>query len=293
MKMKHIIKKILKEERNISDIIKIVAKEYNCSTWEINNGYCEDFALNVLEKLGGYEDNLFELSGDMFFNQRDPEFPKENWGDVIETNFGVWSKNLLDYWGYPPNVNLNLVDDEINHVWLFYNGKHYDAEVPEGVDNWFEIPLIKRLFNRYKKNMVQENIKRILKEESLKQTLMDEIMRSGIRDTANMISVDVKELLDMVGITGTKEDRIFLIESIMKNEAKEEFNYCSYDIVPTPNSITLYVFIPKPLPEHEGVWSFDQWVVHNASMLLKVLIHKLGGGLIRGHYIYVYNTGDC
>ena len=291
--MKHIIKKILKEERNISDIIKIVAKEYNCSTWEINNGYCEDFALNVLEKLGGYEDNLFELSGDMFFNQRDPEFAKENWGDVIETNYGVWSKNLLDYWGYPPNVNLNLVDDEINHVWLFYNGKHYDAEVPEGVDNWFEIPLIKRLFNRYKKNMVQENIKRILKEESLKQTLMDEIMRSGIRDTANMISVDVKELLEMVGITGTKEDRIFLIESIMKNEAKEEFNYCSYDIVPTPNSITLYVFIPKPLPEHEGVWSFDQWVVHNASMLLKVLIHKLGGGLIRGHYIYVYNTGDC
>jgi hypothetical protein len=165
MNLQENIRRILKEERNISDIIKIVAKEYNCSTWEINNGYCEDFALNVLEKLGGYEDNLFELSGDMFFNQRDPEFAKENWGDVIETNYGVWSKNLLDYWGYPPNVNLNLVDDEINHVWLFYNGKHYDAEVPEGVDNWFEIPLIKRLFNRYKKNMVQENIRRILREE--------------------------------------------------------------------------------------------------------------------------------
>lgn len=140
---------------------------------------------------------------------------------------------------------------------------------------------------------LQENIKRILKEETLKQTLMDEIMRSGIRDTANMISVDVKELLEMVGITGTKEDRIFLIESIMKNEAKEEFNYCSYDIVPTPNSITLYVFIPKPLPEHEGVWSLDQWVVHKAEELISVLLHKLGGGLIRGHYIYVYNTGDC
>ena len=140
---------------------------------------------------------------------------------------------------------------------------------------------------------LQENIRRILKEESLKQTLMDEIMRSGIRDTANMISVDVKELLEMVGITGTKEDRIFLIESIMKNEAKEKFNYCSYDIVPTPNSITLYVFIPKPLPEHEGVWSFDQWVVHNAKVLISVLLHELGGGLIRGHYIYVYNTGDC
>ena len=176
MTLQESIRRILKEERNISDIIKIVAKEYNCSTWEINNGYCEDFALNVLEKLGGYEDNLFELSGDMFFNQRDPEFAKENWGDVIETNYGVWSKNLLDYWGYPPNVNLNLVDDEINHVWLFYNGKHYDAEVPEGVDNWFEIPLIKRLFNRYKKNMVQENIRKVLREETKIKPILNNML---------------------------------------------------------------------------------------------------------------------
>jgi hypothetical protein len=69
---------------------------------------------------------------------------------------------------------------------------------------------------------LQENIKRILREESLKQTLMDEIMRSGIRDTAKLMSVDIKELLDMVGITGTKEDMIFLIEAIMENEVKEQ-----------------------------------------------------------------------
>ena len=66
MNLQESIRRILKEERNISDIIKIAAKEYNCSTWEINNGYCEDFALNVLEKLGGYEDNLFVIIGDMF-----------------------------------------------------------------------------------------------------------------------------------------------------------------------------------------------------------------------------------
>jgi len=71
---------------------------------------------------------------------------------------------------------------------------------------------------------MKDTIRRILNEESLKQTLMDEIMRSGIKDTANIMSVDVKELLEMVGITGTKEDMIFLIKSIMKNEAKEEFD---------------------------------------------------------------------
>ena len=199
--LKESIRRILKEERNISDIIKIAAKEYNCSTWEINNGYCEDFALNVLEKLGGYEDNLFELSGDMFFDQRDPEFAKENWGDVIETNYGVWSKNLLDYWGYPPNVNLNLVDDEINHVWLFYNGKHYDAEVPEGVDNWFEIPLIKRLFNRYKKNMVQESIRRILKEETdpKKEGLLNIIQEDGLYNFTKDTGLSYNDIYHRIG----------------------------------------------------------------------------------------------
>ena len=140
---------------------------------------------------------------------------------------------------------------------------------------------------------LQENIKRILREVSLKQTLMDEIMRSGIRDTANLMSVDVKELLDMVGITGTKEDMIFLTEAIMENEVKEELNYCSYNIVPSLHSIKLYVFIPKPAPEDEGRWITDQWVCNQAEELISNLSYELGGGLIRGHYIYVFNTGKC
>jgi len=140
---------------------------------------------------------------------------------------------------------------------------------------------------------LQESIRRILKNESLKQTVLGQIMRTGIRDTAKLMSVDIKELLDMVGITGTKEDMIFLIKSIMKNEAKEKFDYCSYKIVPSLHHITLYVFIPKPLPEHEGVWSLDQSVRYRAEELISELLSKLGGGLIRGHYIYVYNTGDC
>ena len=149
-------------QENISKIIKQTAKEYNCSSWDINNGYCEDFAQNLIDKLGGYNDNLFELSGDMFFNQRDVEFAKENWGDIIETKYGVWSKKMLDYWGYPPNFDLDLADDEINHTWIYYNGKHYDAEVPNGVKNWYDIPLIERfLKRRNKKNQLQENISRI------------------------------------------------------------------------------------------------------------------------------------
>ena len=140
---------------------------------------------------------------------------------------------------------------------------------------------------------LQESIRRILNEESLRQTLMDEIMRSGIRDTANLMTVHVGELLHMMGMKGTQEDMIFLAEAIMENEVKELLNYCSYDIVLVPHSITLYVYIPKPLPEDEGVWSRDQRIRDSAHELISILLYKLGGGLIRGHNVHISNTGDC
>lgn len=137
---------------------------------------------------------------------------------------------------------------------------------------------------------LKENIRRILKEESLKQTLMHEIMKSGIRDTAKLMSVDVKELLEMVGMTGTKEDTAFLIKSIMENEFKEQVKYCSYNIVPGLYSNTLYVFLPKPLA---NVWTLDEMVRYRAEEIIGQLLYKLGGDLISGYNIYVYNTGDC
>ena len=140
---------------------------------------------------------------------------------------------------------------------------------------------------------LQESIKRILNEESLKQTLMDEIERSGIRDTANLMTVHVGELLHMVGIKGTQEEMIFLIKVIMENEVKELLKYCSFDIVPSLNSIKLYVFIPKPLPEHEGVWSRDQRVREEAKELISHLLWTSSGGLIKGCEVLVSNTGDC
>ena len=122
---------------------------------------------------------------------------------------------------------------------------------------------------------------------------MDEIERSGIRDTASIMSVDVEELLDMVGIRGTKDDMVFLAKSIMDNDVKQKLDYCSYNIVPTRYSINIDVFIPKPAPENENRYMFDQRIRNHAYELISELIYKLGGGLIRGHNINVSNTGNC
>ena len=142
---------------------------------------------------------------------------------------------------------------------------------------------------------LQEHIRRILREEisqRAKDKLIDMIKTIGINKTAKSVG-GLKRLFSILDIKGTKEDIIFLIKSIMENEAKKEFDYCSYRIVPSLNYITLYVFLPKPLPEHEGIWSVDQSVRYRAEELTSMLLSKLGGGLIRGHHIYVYNTGDC
>ena len=140
---------------------------------------------------------------------------------------------------------------------------------------------------------LQENIRKVLREESLKQTLMGEIERFGIKDTASLMSVRVEKLLKMAGIKGTKEDMLFLAKVIMENEVKEQFKYCSYDIVPTLHSFNLYVFIPKPLPEDEGRWSRDYGLRQEIKIMISQLLWVLGGGLIRGHNIHVSNTGDC
>ena len=139
---------------------------------------------------------------------------------------------------------------------------------------------------------LQQSIRRILKEETLKETVRGMVKTHGLRMAAKIIG-SLDEVYEILDLKGTKDDMIFLIKSIMEHEAKEEFDYCSYNIVPSTHYITLYVYIPKPLPEHEGRWAFDESVRYRVEELVSMLLSKLGGGLIRGHYIYVYNTGDC
>jgi hypothetical protein len=222
-------------------------------------------------------------------------------------NVDVYMEEYADYRGYPV---ITFID---NKNGIFLGKYHYgDKELQlserlfnelEGLFNddmeyvidWFnnEFDLDAEYVTYQTYTNIQENVRKELLQESLRQTLMDEIERSGIKDTANLMTVHVGELLHMVGIKGTKEDMLFLAKVIMENEVKEQFKYCSYQIVPTPHSFNLYVFIPKPLPEDEGRWSSDYGLREATKMMIMQLLYQLGGGLIKGHNIEVHNTGNC
>jgi hypothetical protein len=39
----------------------------------------------------------------------------------------------------------------VGHVWVKYRGRYYDAETPNGVADWREIPHIQRVYRAYGK----------------------------------------------------------------------------------------------------------------------------------------------
>jgi hypothetical protein len=104
------------------------------SAYEINNGLCEDFAQAVIGQFGGETDGL-----SMY------------WGDELSADGEgyEWDVELLSehYPASKPTHGLDWADirgDIPNHAWIILDGRHYDAECPEGVDNLFELPLVRR-----------------------------------------------------------------------------------------------------------------------------------------------------
>lgn len=68
--------------------------------WDINNGWCEEFAVRAAQKIGG---------------------------DDYETTYELW----ID----------DLEDDAPAHCVLVHNGRYYDAECLDGVNDWHDLPI--------------------------------------------------------------------------------------------------------------------------------------------------------
>lgn len=103
----------------------------------INSGYCADF-----------RDGLFSAMREM------PALAELDWRDLCYNDFDLDAERPAP----PPGLDWGLLSkrpqngagmpvgllDFCCHEWVQFDGWHFDAEVPEGVSNPFDVPCIRR-----------------------------------------------------------------------------------------------------------------------------------------------------
>lgn len=117
----------------------------------LNNGFCSPFANAVLKLAREAGVEAKKLSTPDF--QKELEDPKGAWNVPLDNGFEgyYWNAKALEKFGAPP-VDKALSEFHLDyHAWAFANGKHYDAEAPDGVDSPWQLPFFVdaiRLHNR-------------------------------------------------------------------------------------------------------------------------------------------------
>jgi hypothetical protein len=131
-------------EQELSNAIVSVRTRYiedgeSPSYYEINNGLCENFALDVIQVLQ-HPDNLYDVCGENFMRD-DNDYP-ENWDwSLLHKNFDIKP---------PAGLSASEVDQIAmgGHVFLMakIDSKHkfYDSECPKGVESFFDLPVFRR-----------------------------------------------------------------------------------------------------------------------------------------------------
>lgn len=109
------------------------------SYFQINNGLCEDFAIDLVARLAVNKITAVDICNENFMTGED--------GD--ECGNDVWDWALLaKHWGIAPPAGTTAVEiDQIDfggHVWIAIGRRHYDAECPDGVESFFDLPLFRR-----------------------------------------------------------------------------------------------------------------------------------------------------
>lgn len=110
--------------------------EHKMDACDINSGECMNFAEAVYEELlNEYKIKTEILSDGLFW---------EPYGDIED-------ESLLakpEEYGSTPTYNYKKLGLP-SHYWIYYNGKHYDAERIKGINNFFELPTFVRFKEKY------------------------------------------------------------------------------------------------------------------------------------------------
>jgi hypothetical protein len=136
-------------------------------------------------------------------------------------------------------------------------------------------------------------MKYIITENQQRETLKALLEKFGMKILCTMTGKTPKEVVDEIGLRGTREDIIYLTNILFTKDIGPTMKYCNYNIIPTRYSMELIVYIPKPLPGYEGRYMFDKAIRNTVYEHVSHLLYKLNGDIIRGHNIEIMNTGDC
>lgn len=114
------------------------------SLYDIGNGHCYDFAEGVLNRIvpdrwsrPETPDIPVTLETEAFYCPGDD-------GYVDPFSATGWDFPLLEKWGIViPKAEQarhnEIVSRHPTHGWIYFRGRHYDAEHPDGVENFFEL----------------------------------------------------------------------------------------------------------------------------------------------------------
>jgi len=112
----------------------------------INAGYCGDFADDVQDFLGRSPvcAEPYQVGVEGFMESEDDEptvmdraLLAEHWPDVVPPQGLDWDD--VDALAARASFSCGT------HTWLCLAGRHYDAEAPDGVDNFFDLPFFSRI----------------------------------------------------------------------------------------------------------------------------------------------------
>lgn len=108
----------------IADLIRELVQGYEPNDpEEINGGYCADFSELLV--------------------------------DTLRKRHGVVAISVDS-----GDVAVNLRHGRGEHVWTYFEGRHYDSEAPEGVEDWLELPFFKRNYVNRKKPRHRDRLKK-------------------------------------------------------------------------------------------------------------------------------------
>lgn len=146
MKMQNAKKQAL-DVHALPAIIQRVRDEYalkGIATKDIGNGWCDNFANDVLTIWVG-EDWVYK-DGKGFDQVETGQFVTREGYDAMDWDWPLLAK----YWNIQPPAGVTsekllfVGQQEPSHVWIACNGRHYDAESPDGEESFFDLMFFKR-----------------------------------------------------------------------------------------------------------------------------------------------------